>query len=107
MGSRQALSNGNEPEEVLDLLNSFARQNACTLTITATVAMRNSRHDLLITIGAVPVETDEQGKTGWDCKSAACWGSEFKGLLGAITTLLYRLDFQLAEDVFREALKES
>jgi hypothetical protein len=29
--------------------------------------------------------------------SALCWGSEFKNLMGLYTSLLYKLDFQLAE----------
>lgn len=107
MGSKQALSNGNEPEELIGLLEAFQNMNDCTLTLTATVTMRNSRRDLLLTIGAVPVEDDDQGQTAWDCKQVACWGSEYKLLMGAITTLLYRLDFQLAEDTWNRVIKDS
>jgi len=69
--------------------------------------MRNKSQDMLWTIVAVPVETDEQALTAWDCASAACWGSEYKALKAVLSTLLYRLDFQLAEKEFARALPSS
>lgn len=105
MGSKQALSNGNEPEELTDLLRAFEQQNGVEISLCWKVAKRHNKPDLLVSGTAVVGNSSSLGQKCLGSANAICWGSEFKSLMGLVTTLLYRLDFVLAEREFAGKLK--
>lgn len=85
------------------MLNAFEKLNKVQITIIARVVERNKKADLLYQASAMPADGWSPARDVWDSPSAICWGSDFKSLMGAVTTLLYRLDFQLAEIEQRNA----
>jgi len=97
LGSRAALSNGNEPEEITALLCAFEVMNQVELKIGVSVVLRKGKPDLEFRATV----TDASGASVEALPSASQtvirWGSEYKSLMGAISSLLYAVDFQLAE----------
>lgn len=97
MGSKQALSNGNEPEELTDMLCAFEKQNTVVITIHCNTVRRNGKWDIIWVANAVPANAANMAAQFLGSASALCWASEYKNLMGLVTSLLYKLDFQLAE----------
>lgn len=97
MGSKQALSNGNEPEELIDLVEGFQSLNRVSIVITSRLVRHKGKWDLAYSATAVPLEGVRGGACDWASANAIVWGSEFKSLMGLYSSLLYALDFQIAE----------
>jgi len=97
MGSKQALSNGREPEELTDLLQAFQDTNQVVIVITMTVALKDGKADLLVTAVAQNNHASPAVRARWGSVHCNVWGSEWVRLAGLTTTLLYRLDFLIGE----------
>jgi hypothetical protein len=105
MGSRQALSNGNEPEELTDLVAAFEQQNTCKIILSASLALHNGYLDLCWTATAVGGRTGVLEASPSDLLSVVIWGGAYKTLMGVVTRLLYMMDFTLAEAEFAKTIK--
>jgi len=105
LGSKHALSNGNEPEELTALISAFEIQDEVKLAITITVLAHNKRPDLMLSATATGRPAENGVAKPSVSASAIRWGSESATMMGAITSLLYALDFQLAEQEWDAAKK--
>ena len=99
MGSKRALSNGNEPEEVADMLAAFCLENKVEIAVTCTVVNAGAGVEVLWGGMAVNVNTDQMEQGDWASVLVPCSGREFTTLKGLFTTLLYRLDFAIGEAI--------
>lgn len=104
MGSKQALSNGKEPEELTDLVNAFELHNSCKITIYSSLALRNGYLDLEWVAIASPKDAPDPVATGLASVSVKEWGGGYKTLMGVVTRLLYSLDFALAQAEFEKVI---
>jgi len=102
MGSKQALSNGREPEELTDLVAAFEQHNSVKITLTCSLALHNGYLDLEWVAIASEREAPDPVATGLASVSAREWGGGYKTLMGVVTRLLYSLDFQLALNEFEK-----
>lgn len=100
MGSKQALSNGNEPEELTDLVAAFEAQNKCRITLSTCLKLRNGYLDMEWTAECVNREEGLSEASPLGFLSVSVWAGDFKTLMGLATRLLYALDFQLALNEF-------
>lgn len=103
MGSKQALSNGKEPEELTDLLAAFEMHNSCKLRLNASIELCNGYLDTKWVCTATNTT-----KQGLEVDNSALvsveeWGGRYKTLMGLLTRLLYSMDFALAEAEFAKA----
>ena len=103
MGSKQALSNGNEPEELTDLVAAFEQHNSCKITLSCSLALHNGYLDLEWKAVAFERKPADPAATGLVLASVQVWGGAYKTLKGVATFLLYQLDFALARDEFDKA----
>lgn len=103
MGSKQALSNGNEPEELTDLLAAFEQQNKCKLTLSVCLKLKNGYLDTEWTMTATDQEHQSLVQLPLGLGSVAVWAGDYKTLMGLLTRLMYSLDFQLALNEFETA----
>lgn len=106
MGSKHALSNGNEPEEVTDLIAAFEQQNKCKLMLSCCLRLRNGYLDTQWEVTLMEEPPTEQAQKHSDYPSVSVWGGDFKTLMGLLTRLLYAMDFQLAVDEFKKVEKQ-
>lgn len=97
MGSKQALSNGNEPEELTALLSAFGEMNGVELLFMLQLKSPNGRPQLEAVMSCWTAGRSEAALDGSDYASVRCWAKEYTSLMGLVTTLLYKLDFELAE----------
>jgi len=97
VGSKQALSNGREPEELTDLLSAFSEANQVVIAISVGVANHDGKPDLLIAAVAQNNHVNPVARARWGSVRCQLWGSEWVRLAGVFTTLLYRLDFLIGE----------
>jgi hypothetical protein len=104
VGSKRALSNGNEPEELTDLVAAFEMHNSCIITLSSCLKLHSGYLDLEWRATAYPGPKDDLGATGSALASVAVWGGAFKTLKGLHSHLLYQLDFALAEHEFDKAI---
>lgn len=102
MGSKQALSNGNEPAELTDLVNAFQLHNDVHVEIEMHLRLHGGALDLLATATAYEMEGWNTGAELSALAKSQCWGHEWVRLMGLYTTLLYRLDFELGEREWRK-----
>lgn len=107
LGSKQSLSNGNEPEELTELLCAFGRQNHCLVAVTANVVERKGKPTVVLTASALPVAFPTPAHRDLDSASVQVWLCDYKTLMGAFSRLLYALDFKLAEAEWGDALGSS
>jgi len=103
MGSKQALSNGKEPEELTDLVAAFEQHNKCRIILTSSIQLHSGYLDLLWRAAAFERTPEDQVVTGLALASVEAWGGELKTLMGVVTRLLYSLDFALASAEFDKA----
>ena len=104
MGSKQALSNGREPEELTDLVAAFEQHNTCKIILSCSLVLHSGYLDLLWTAVAWEKNTEGQAASGLVLASAEVWGGAYKTLMGVATRLLYSLDFALASAEFDKAV---
>lgn len=104
MGSRQALSNGREPEELTDLVAAFEMHNTCKIILTSSLVLHNGYLDLSWVASAVQRVKGDPEATGLVLASVSEWGGGYKTLMGVLSRLLYSLDFALAEKEFDRVL---
>ena len=97
MGSEQSLSNGNEVQEVIQLLSAFSRQNQVVIKISCSVVSAEIGTGAIWSAVAVNAHTDPQVRKRWDSVSVECSGREWVRLMAVYTNLLYRLDFAIGE----------
>lgn len=100
MGSKQALSNGNEPEELTDLIAAFETQNKCKLTITCSLQLHKGYLDTEWVVRAVSGVGAVPGQPSSELANVKVWAGDYKTLTGLLTRLLYSLDFQLGLQEF-------
>jgi hypothetical protein len=104
MGSKQALSNGNEPEELTDLVAAFEQHNQCKITLTCSLALHSGYLDLEWVAIAREKDAPDPVAIGSGLVSAREWGGGYKTLMGVASRLLYSLDFALAEKEFDKVI---
>jgi len=97
LGSKQALSNGREPEELTDILSAFSESNQVIIAVSVVLAEKDGKPDLLLTAVAQNNHVNPVVRARWGSVQCKLWGSEWVRLAGAFTTLLYRLDFLIGE----------
>jgi len=97
LGSKHALSNGNEPEELTGLLSAFEIQDSVRIVLEIRVLEHHKKPDLQLTAKAIEIVLPGGEAVYSDSVSVVRWGSESVTVMGAISTLLYALDFELAE----------
>jgi len=98
MGSKQALSNGNEPEEVRDLLLAFEQSNQVHIDISLSLSTTGKRGAMVAAAVAYNVHADPVVRARWVLASCVLPAQEYRSLLGLVTGLLYRLDFEIGEE---------
>jgi hypothetical protein len=103
LGSKQALSNGKEPEEVTDLVAAFEQHNRCRITLSCSLALHGGYLDLEWRAAAFEMTPHDQVVTGLALASVTAWAGAYKTLKGVLTFLLYQLDFALAREEFDKA----
>jgi len=104
LGSKQALSNGNESEEVTQLVDAFELQNSCKITLSCSLASHGGFQDLEWTGVAIERKTTDPAAIGSVLASVRVWGGGYKTLKGVLTFLLYQLDFALAREEFDKTI---
>lgn len=104
MGSRQALSNGREPEELTDLVAAFEQHNSVKIVISCSLALHHGYLDLEWSATALTAEKRDREVTGLGLVSVQEWGGGYKTLMGVVTRLLYSLDFALASAEFDKTI---
>jgi hypothetical protein len=104
VGSKHALSNGNEPEELTGLVAAFEQHNSCKITLTASLRLHNGYLDLEWGAIAREPEAPDPVATGLVSVSVKEWGGGYKTLMGVASRLLYSLDYALAEAEFDKVL---
>ena len=97
MGSRTALSNGREPEELTELVDAFQRHNTVRIVITLDVREHDGKPDLRVIGQAMGAEPADADPVPSDSTLSTLWGSDYVRLMGLFTRLLYVLDFRLGE----------
>ena len=97
MGSKQALSNGREPEEWTELLSAFEQSNQVVIAVSMALAQREGKLDILIRAVAQNNHVNPVVRARWGSVHCQLWGSEWVRWTGALSTLLYRLDFIIGE----------
>jgi len=100
LGSKHALSNGNEPEELTDLIAAFEVMCSCKLTLDSSLELRKGYLDMRWTLTARNLQVGLLEPKPLDLASVSVWAGDFKTLLGLLTRLLYSLDAQLALNEF-------
>lgn len=103
LGSKQALSNGNEPEELTDLLRAFEVMNSCKLTLSSSLELTRGYIDMEWRLTARSLQTGLLDQPPLDLASVSVWAGDYKTLMGLLTRLLYSMDFQLALNEFDSA----
>lgn len=104
MGSKAALSNGNETEELTDLVAAFELHNSCKITLSCSLALHNGYLDLLWEATARKSTPKDQEVTGLVLANVKEWAGGYKTLKGVHSFLLYQLDFALAESEFAKVI---
>jgi len=97
MGSKQALSNGNEPEELTDLLVAFEKENQVWIEVKLSLMPLGTGSALAAVAVATNAHADPAVRARWASASAVLPAKEYKSLAGLLTGLLYRLDFEIGE----------
>lgn len=95
LGSKQALSNGNEPEELTDLLQAFEKENQVLIEVSWKLIEKDGKSVLDVRAVARNNAVDDVLRARWVSVVCALPVREYKSLMGAVTTLLYRLDFEI------------
>jgi len=101
MGSKQALSNGNEPEELTDLLSAFEKENQVTIALVFGLAVVSGKHVLRARAVATNKHADPVVRARWAFARVVLLAREYTSLMGLVTTLLYKLDFEIGEQEMR------
>lgn len=101
MGSKQALSNGNEVEEMTDLLLGFTKANQVGIVITMGLENTPTGAVLRVAAAASNNHADPVVRARWASAHAVLPAKEYKNLMGLLTSLLYRLDFEIGEEEMR------
>lgn len=96
MGSKQALSNGNEVEEVTELLRAFDKMKNSRSAIVLYAVERGGKYRLLAGIGEAPVEPMESVLESWGLNQFVFEVHEQVLLMDVLTRLMYGLDLQMA-----------
>ena len=98
MGSKQALSNGNEPEELTDLLQAFQDGNQVFIELEIKTIITGGKHVLVASAVATNTHADPVVRARWKSVHAVLPGREYRNLMGLLTGLLYRLDFEIGDE---------
>jgi len=98
MGSRQALSNGNEVEELTDLLRGFEQINSVVIKLELQLEDRPTGRVLAATAVASNNHAELAVRARWVLACAVLPAQEYTSLAGLLTSLLYRLDFEIGEE---------
>jgi len=100
MGSRQALSNGNEVQEVTQLMQAFDQMKNSRSAIVLYVVQRGGKPRLVAGIGEAPAEPMEWVLGSWGSHQFVFEANELVSLMGVVTRLMYGLDLAMAIDEY-------
>ena len=106
MGSGQALSNGNEVQEVTELIRAFESINSMKIAIVLNVVEREGKPRLLVRAGPSFAGPPEQALKPWGLPQYVFEAGELVRLMGVVTRSLYGLDFELAQKEFQDVLEK-
>jgi len=102
-----ALKNGSsgnlELPELIDIVKAFEAQNSVELVISGQIVDGTRRTDLRWTATAYDGDPDAPGAKILALASVRCMEKRLVSLEAVLLQLLYALDFQLAENEFRNA----
>jgi hypothetical protein len=104
VGSKHALSNGKETEEVTDLIAAFEVHNKCKIVLFSSLELHNGYLDMHWTAVAGEEKVTSLVPPSLGSLSVSLWGGDYKTLVGLLSRLLYALDFRLAESEFDKAI---
>jgi len=79
------------------MLSAFQLINRVRIVVSVGLAQHRGKPDMLFSATATDLAEELSAQVPSASVNAICWGSDMKSLVGVYTTLLYRLDFQLAE----------
>jgi len=102
LASKHGLSNGNEVEEVTQLLRAFEEQTSMRIAIVLTVVQRAGKDRLLVRVGPFPQDAPERVLAPWGLPQSVSEAGDVVTLLGALTNGMYGLDYELAEEEWRK-----
>jgi len=102
LGSKQSLSNGNEVEEVTDLIDAFQQQNHMRIAIVLYVVERAGKKRLLVGVGSAPPEPLERVLGTWGSSQSVFEAGDVVTLMAALTNGLYGLDYAMSEEEWRK-----
>lgn len=100
LGSKHSLSNGNESQELTDLVAGFEVINKCKITLTSSLVLTKGYLDLKWIATAHPSSEAASEQSSLALASASVWGGDYRTFLALLTRLLYAMDFQLALNEF-------
>lgn|SRR5678815_5946086 len=106
LGSKHALSNGNETEELIDLVAAFEQHNNCKITLSCCLRLHSGYLDLEWEAKAEEARGFRPEVAPSVLASVKVWGGDYKTLMGLHSRLLYALDFQLALNEFEGVEKQ-
>lgn len=102
MGSKHALSNGNEVEELAGLLRAFDELNGMRTAIVFCVVERGGKPRLTAMCLPMPACSLEQAGLLWGSMPYVCEAGELVKLAGLAMHAMYGLDGQMAAEEFRK-----
>jgi len=105
LGAKQSLSNGNEVEEITQLLMAFEAQASMRIAIVLYVTERAGKKRLLIGCGSAPALPLEQVLSSWGSVQSVHEAGDVVTLLAALTNAMYGLDYEMAEEEWRKTRK--
>ena len=97
MASKDSLSNGNEVQEVTQLIRAFEQQSSMRIAIVLTVVKRAGKDRLLVRVGPFPNDAPERVLEPWGLPQSVSEAGDVVTLMAALTNGMYGLDYELAE----------
>jgi len=107
LGLKQSKSNGNEVEELTQLLTAFSQQNSLRTAIVLTAVGRMGIPRLNVIAVGMPACTLEEAAKLWGSPLYVSEVSDLVSLMGVAMRGMYGLDHVLAEDEFAKTLKKN
>jgi hypothetical protein len=106
LASKHSLSNGNEVEELTQLLTAFSQQNSMRIAIVLTAVGRMGIPRLNVIAVGMPACTLEEAAKRWGSPLFVSEVSDLVSLMGVAMRGMYGLDHVLAEEAFAKILRK-
>lgn len=104
MAVSRGSSNGPEWEDVAAMMSAFEAQNNCHIEVTASLEGTNGATDLNFSAKAWERNADRRAVKHLAYANVKCRAERLRTVGAALTYLLYRLDFAIAENAWQAAL---